>query len=84
MNKKYSQLLKKIFTTPPPANIIWKNVISLLMFYDAKITEGKGSRVRIALRDSYAVFHRPHPRKEMDKGAVVSLRNFLKNAGIMP
>jgi len=31
-----------------------------------------------------AVFHRPHPRKEIDKGALVSLRRFLENAGVTP
>jgi hypothetical protein len=31
-----------------------------------------------------AVFHRPHPRKEIDKGALVSLKRFLGNAGIVP
>ncbi|MEW6501251.1 MAG: hexulose-6-phosphate isomerase, partial [Thermodesulfobacteriota bacterium] len=31
-----------------------------------------------------AVFHRPHPRKETDKGAVKSLRRFLENAGVKP
>jgi len=29
-----------------------------------------------------AVFHRPHTEKETDKGAVKSMRRFLKEAGI--
>ena len=29
-----------------------------------------------------AVFHRPHPDKNTDKGAVKSVRKFLENAGI--
>jgi len=29
-----------------------------------------------------AVFHRPHPQKETDKGALKSVRRFLKNAGV--
>jgi hypothetical protein len=29
-----------------------------------------------------AVFHRPHPQKETDKGALISLRKFLENAGV--
>ena len=40
----------------------------------AEITEGEGSRVRIALNGVRAVFHRPHPQKETDKGAVRSMR----------
>jgi hypothetical protein len=40
----------------------------------AEISEGKGSRLRIALNNVRAVFHRPHPHKETDKGALRSLR----------
>lgn len=29
-----------------------------------------------------AVFHRPHPSREIDKGALQSVRKFLINAGI--
>jgi hypothetical protein len=40
--------------------------------------------VRVALNDVRAVFHRPHPRKETDKGAVKSVRRFLTEAGVVP
>lgn len=50
----------------------------------AEITEGSGSRLRVALNGVRAVFHRPHPRKETDKGAVRSVRRFLTEAGIRP
>jgi hypothetical protein len=40
--------------------------------------------VRIALNEVRAVFHRPHPEKETDKGAVKSMRRFLVEAGIEP
>lgn len=46
------------------------------------MSEGRGSRVRIALGDVKAVFHRPHPHKETDKGAVLSIRRFLTEAGV--
>lgn len=29
-----------------------------------------------------AVFHRPHPRPNIDKGAIRDLRRFLDNAGV--
>jgi len=50
----------------------------------AEISEGEGSRVRIALNGVRAVFHRPHPRKETDKGAVRAMRRFLTEAGVTP
>jgi hypothetical protein len=36
------------------------------------------------LGDVRAVFHRPHPRKETDRGAVRAVRHFLNNVGIRP
>ena len=50
----------------------------------AEITEGSGSRVRIALNGTRAVFHRPHPKKETDKGAVRCVRKLLTEAGVRP
>ena len=47
-------------------------------------SEGRGSRVRIKLNNVRAVFHRPYPRKEVDKGSVASMRRFLENAGVKP
>ena len=44
----------------------------------------RGSRVRKKLNNIRAVFHRPHPRKEVDKGSVASMRRFLENAGVKP
>jgi len=48
----------------------------------AEISEGRGSRVRIYLKGIRAVFHRPHPQKETDRGSMRSMRRFLKEAGI--
>lgn len=50
----------------------------------AEISEGNSSRVRVALNGVRAVFHRPHPQKETDKGAVKSVRRFLTEAEIRP
>lgn len=84
MNRKHQRTLEAIFKTPVQSNVDWKDCENLLTFLEAKIIEGEGSRVRIVLRGVKAVFHRPHPRKEVDKGALVSLRKFLENAGIKP
>ena len=54
----------------------------MLRHYDADLSEGRGSRVRIALNGIRAVFHRPHPRKKTDCGAAVAMRRFLVGAGI--
>ena len=56
----------------------------MLKNFGAEISEGRGSRVRIALKGVRAVFHRPHPQKETDPGAVASMRRFLVEDGIKP
>jgi len=43
-----------------------------------EVSEGEGSQIRIILNERKAVFHRSHPRKETDKGALVFLRRFLE------
>ena len=84
MQSKHRKTLEAIFATPVRSNIIWKDIEAMLKSCGAEISEGNGSRVRIALNDIRAVFHRPHPRKETDKGALVSMRRFLITAGVRP
>jgi len=82
VNSKQQKTLIDIFKNPVQSNIVWNDVESLLISLGAEITKGNGSRVRIKLNDERAVFHRPHPQKETDKGAIVSMRRFLENAGV--
>jgi len=74
--------LESIFKRPVQANIVWADIESLFLALGASISEGAGSRVRVKLKDERAVFHRPHPEKITDKGAVNSVRRFLENAGV--
>lgn len=83
MNSSHKKTLNAIFEDPVRSDIPWRSVESMLEAAGAEITEGKGSRVRVFLNGVRAVFHRPHPKKETDKGAVRSVRNFLTNAGIV-
>ena len=82
MNAKHRNVLEEIFKRPVQSNIVWKDIESLFVALGAEISEGNGSRIRVKLNDVRAVFHRPHPRKETDKGAVISVRTFLENAGV--
>jgi hypothetical protein len=84
VDKKHRKTLEAIFEKPERANIAWRDVEALLIALGAEISEGSGSRVRVALNDVRAVFHRPHPRKETNKGAVKSVRRFLEAAGVKP
>ena len=82
MKAKYKKTLRKIFEKPTSSNIEWKDIMVLLKSLGAEISEGRGSRVRILLNHVRAVFHRPHPQKETDKGSVSAMRKFLENAGV--
>ena len=84
MESRYRKTLQAIFEKPERANIAWRDIEGLLAFLGAEISEGNGSRVRVALNGVRAVFHRPHPRKEANKGAVKSVRRFLETAGVKP
>ncbi len=82
MRSKHRNALKAIFADPVRSNIPWADIETMLAAAGADISEGRGSRVRISLNGVDAVFHRPHPRKETDKGSVKSLRRFLSEAGV--
>lgn len=82
LNKRHQATLNAIFAKPVQSGIVWKDIEALLLALGAILSEGNGSRVRIALNGRRAVFHRPHPRKETDKGAVVSMKRFLMEAGV--
>lgn len=82
--RRHGTLVERIFQDPPPADVRWTEVQSLLSALGAEISEGRGSRVRVFLNGVRAVFHRPHPRPTMDRGAVRSLRRFFREAGVSP
>ena len=82
VSNKHQRTWDAIFETPTSANIVWKDIEALLVALGAEISEGNGSRVRVALNGVRAVFHRPHPRKETDKGAVRSVQMFLLRANV--
>ena len=84
MQSKHRKILESVFADPVRANVLWSDIEALLAALGAEISEGRGSRVRISLHDIDAVFHRPHPQKETDKGALKSVRRFLKEAGVTP
>jgi hypothetical protein len=84
MNQKHRRTLEAVFEEPVRSNIAWRDIEAMLLALGAEISEGAGSRIRVALNGVRAVFHRPHPKKETDKGAVKSLRRFLVEAGVTP
>lgn len=82
MNSRHTKTIETIYKTPVQSNIIWVDIENLFVGLGAEISEGSGSRVRVKLNGIRAVFHRPHPEKTTDKGAIISVRRFLENAGV--
>ena len=82
MRKKHRKTLNAIFAKPDRANIPWEDVEALLIALGAYISYGGGSMVRVLLNDVVAVFHKPHPQKEVYKSAVRRIRRFLVEADI--
>jgi hypothetical protein len=84
MNAKHRRTLKAVFARPVLSGIRWGDIEALFAALGAERSEGRGSRVRFSLNGAEAVFHRPHPEPETDRGAVVAVRRFLESAGIRP
>ena len=83
MNKKHKKTLDKILEKPERSDIPWRDIEGLITALGGEISEGRGSRVRIFLNGIRAVFHRPHPKRVTDKGAIKSMRRFLKEAEVI-
>lgn len=84
MNRRHRQTLDRIFQTPVPASLEWRDVEALFLALGARTVEGRGSRVRFELNDVVATFHRPHPEKEAKPYQIRDARRFLEQAGIKP
>ncbi len=84
MNSTQHKTLEAVYSDPARSNIPWSDIEALLIALGAERYEGNGSRVRFLLNGIKATFHRPHPHKESDKGAVLSVRRFLETGGIRP
>lgn len=78
----YRKTWDELFSDPVKADIPWSDIEALFRAAGAEIAEGNGSRVRVKLHDVRAVFHRPHPENVTDKGAVKSVRRFLREAEV--
>ena len=84
LSSNHLKTLQAVFDNPVRSDVEWKKIESLFVAPGAELSEVRGSRIRVALNDVRAVFHRPHPQKETDKGALKSVRRFFKEAGVTP
>ena len=84
MKRKHRKTLELIFARPVSGNIKWADIEALFIQLGAELSEREGSRIGVRLFDERRVFHRPHPSPNTDKGAVASIRKWLKENGVEP
>lgn len=84
MNSKHRKTLEAILAKPTVSDTAWKDVEALILALGGKVIEGNGSRVRVMLNGIPTVFHRPHPKREASKAQIDSVRDFLRDAGVVP
>ena len=84
LKRSSRRTLEQLFARPTRGTIRWRAVEALMRDLGAELTEREGSRIGVYLFGEVRVFHRPHPSPDTDKGAVKSIRNWLKENGIEP
>ena len=84
VKRRHRRTLASIFGHPTSGNIPWREIEALFTDMGAEISEREGSRVGVRLFGDRRVFHRPHPGPDTDKGAVASIRDWLKRNGVQP
>jgi len=84
MKRRHQRTLEAIFARPTSANIQWRDVEALFIELGAEVSEREGSRVAVVLFGEVRIFHRPHPSPNTDKGAVASIRKWLKQHKVLP
>jgi hypothetical protein len=81
---RHRATLAAVFERPTRADLPWRSIEALFRALGGEVSEGRGARVRVALRGGRAVFHEPHPEPATDKGAVEAVRAFLISVGVRP
>jgi predicted RNA binding protein YcfA (HicA-like mRNA interferase family) len=82
---KHDKTVEKLMRRPPPADLRWSDLAALLGSLGFEEKEGAGSRCRFFHPQLNRVIslHKPHPQPEMDKAAVVQVRDFLTELNLI-
>ena len=85
MKRRNQRALELLFRRPVRGNVSFDSVLALLRELGAEFEHDRaGSRVAIVLFGEVKVLHRAHSGPHMDKGAVASVRDWLKSHGVEP
>lgn len=84
MNNKHRKTLQALYTTPPPAGLLWADIEALFLAVGATIREGSGSRVKFDFQGRVVAFHRPHNPKTARVYQIALAREFFEKIGVKP
>ena len=84
MKRQHQRTLERIFLHPVSADIKWQDIEALFNSLGAELIEREGSRIEVFLFNEVRIYHRPHPSLDTDKGAVASIRKWLKEKEVLP
>lgn len=82
---KHNKTLTKLCSTPPPSNLKWNELKSLLESLGYKVINGAGSRRKFHHKEKNALIicHAPHPQPDVDKGCIVDIVEHLRIFGFI-
>jgi HicA toxin of bacterial toxin-antitoxin, len=84
MAGKHRKTYDALQSNPVRANISWNDVVALLAAAGCTVKGLTGSIFEFKLGNEKLLIHRPHPGKELSKGRVRSVREFLELLRINP
>ena len=82
---KHSKALAKLSASPPPSNIKWDELKSILEHLGYTVLKGSGSRRKFyhKEKDDLIICHEPHPSLNVDKGCVSDVVDHLRARGFI-
>ena len=84
MRTRHRKVLERIFATPTPSNIRWRDLEAMLRACGVEIVERSGSRIGLRMGSERMVVHRPHPSPNTGRATIRDIALFLKAAGVEP
>ncbi len=84
INAKQCAVLCEVFKQPPSQNLTYQLVLGLLTALGASPQPTKSGAIVVFSGGVVWSTHRPHPRPNMDKAAIVALRKALTVVGLTP
>ena len=77
-------MLRRIFTTPPPTDLAWSDVESVLRALHVAVVDREDARIALVKDGEAMIVYRPRP-KPLALGATIrDVAAFLRTLGLAP